>query len=75
MVVDTYKEWKIKLESSKQSELASEITKMIDKIQDMRIKTLKADIDLQERTREMQLKLTMQKNDEEIRTLEEEIEE
>lgn len=41
----------------------------------MRIKTLKSDIDLQEKTRDMQLKQTMAKNDEEIRELEEEIEE
>ena len=40
-----------------------------------RIKTLKADIELQERTRDQQLKQTMAKNDEEIETLEEEIEE
>lgn len=40
-----------------------------------RIKTLKADIELQERTRDMQLKQTMAKNDEEIRQLEEQIEE
>lgn len=39
----------------------------------MRIKTLKADIELQEKTRDMQLKQTMAKNDEEIRELEEEI--
>ena len=46
----------------------------LDSIQ-KRIKTLKADIGLQERTRDMQLKQTMAKNDEEIRQLEEEIEE
>ena len=39
-----------------------------------RIKTLKADIELQERTRDQQLKQTMAKNDEEIETLEDEIE-
>lgn len=42
-MVDTYKEWKSKLENAKQPQLTSEITKMIDKIQDMRIKTLKAE--------------------------------
>lgn len=37
----------------------------LDSIQ-KRIKNLKADIDLQEKTRDMQLKQTMEKNDEEI---------
>lgn len=46
----------------------------LDTIQ-KRIKTLKADIELQERTRDQQLKQTMAKNDEEIRQLEDEIEE
>lgn len=40
-----------------------------------RIKTLKNDIESQERTREQQLKHTMAKNDEEIKALEEEIDE
>ena len=46
----------------------------LDAIQ-KQIKTLKADIDLQEKTRDQQLKQTMAKNDEEIRALEEEIDE
>ena len=46
----------------------------LDEIQ-KQIKTLKADIDLQEKTRDQQLKQTMAKNDEEIRALEEEIDE
>ena len=46
----------------------------LDSIQ-KRIKTLKADIELQERTRDQQLKQTMAKNDETIKSLEEEIEE
>ena len=40
-----------------------------------RIKNLKADIDLQEKTRDMQLKQTMKKNEEEIGDLENQIEE
>jgi len=46
----------------------------LDQIQ-KRIKNLKADIDLQEKTREMQLKQTMAQNDEAIEALEREIEE
>lgn len=41
----------------------------LDSIQ-KRIKSLKADIELQEKTKEMQLKQTMSRNDEEIRRLE-----
>ena len=50
IMVDTYKEWKSKLENAKQPQLTSEITKMIDKIQDMRIKTLKAESKTSEMT-------------------------
>lgn len=46
----------------------------LDSIQ-KRIKSLKADIELQEKTKEMQLKQTMSRNDEEIRRLEQQIDE
>ena len=46
----------------------------LDTIQ-KKIKNLKSEIDLQERTRDMQLKQTMAKNDDEISRLEEEIDE
>lgn len=54
IMVDTYKEWKSKLENAKQPQLTSEITKMIDKIQDMRIKTLKAESKSSEMTERVQ---------------------
>lgn len=60
------------MESSKQSELASEITKMIDKIQDMRIKTLKAESKTSEMTeRHQHLEKLLDIKKKEIAVLEE----
>lgn len=43
MQAETWREYRTKLENASKPQLNSEITKMIDKIQDMRIKTLQAE--------------------------------
>lgn len=51
---ETWREYKTKLENASKPQLNSEITKMIEKIQDMRIKTLQAESKASEMTEKNQ---------------------